>query len=108
SVFVHRSDDVACDYADHVGPRVSMLTGTLIDPRNELTASRVPGGGNQAGPSALELIDRQVNGFGIKFCVVQECQLAKPSELAIAAGESACEPIGDVDANETLAGTSVL
>jgi hypothetical protein len=47
--------------------------------------------------------DQTCPGFGVEFRIVQECELAKPLELAIASKESPREPIRNLDADKSLA-----
>ena len=76
--------------------------GQSFDPRDELAAGGMPMVCNQAWSSPLKSIERQTNGLGIEFGVVQERQLAEPPELAVAAGEIASEPVWYVNTNEPL------
>src|SRR4029077_14341000 len=80
---------------------------TLLHPRDEQPATGMVQVRHEAGPAPLKLIERQMDGLWIEFRVVQERQLTQPPELAVAIGETACEPIRHADADEAFTATCV-
>src|SRR5262245_21099780 len=88
-------------------PTDDTMMFALVHPGDELTAAGVRVVGHQTRSPPLQLIDGQSDRFRIEFRVVQERQLTEPRELAVTARESAAEPVGDVDTNQTLPSTCV-
>jgi hypothetical protein len=55
----------------------------------------------------LKLIKRQTNSLTVEFCIIQERQLAKPSELAVAIRKETSKPIWNRDVNNAFTIASI-
>src|SRR5260370_38819492 len=74
----------------------------LLDPRDELTTTRVLIVRDEAGSALLQFIKRQMDGLRIELGVIQERQVAKHPKRPVATGELTREPVRNGDANQTL------
>ncbi len=88
------------------GPRWVRLRRS-VDPRNELTAALAPIVYDQARTAPFELIQRHRDHLRIELRVVEERQLAEPTEFALMTGIAAREPIRYSDTHKPLAAPSV-
>src|ERR1700682_1023688 len=78
------------------------LRPRLLDPRDKLTATGGLMVDDQARSPLLKLIKRQTDGLRIELGILQEGQLAKPPELAVATSKGTREPIRNRDADDAL------
>jgi hypothetical protein len=66
---------------------------SLLDPRDELPAGRMPIVDEESWPVMLDLIERQLDPLRVEFSVVEKGQLAQPDESAAVARVVPPQPI---------------